>query len=441
MTDQASLTDSERTLLGAIENSRDQLISLTQDLVRIPSENTPPTGGELAAQEFIQQWLTEVGVESELIPLGAVPSLEEHELFFRGEGYERRDYEGRPNLAARLRGHAGGRRLILSGHIDTMPVGSTRWEHDPLGGEVADGRLYGRGSFDMKAGIAAALTVVKALREAGTPFAGEVILETVVDEEHAGANGTLANRLAGYVADAVIIPEPSNLQVYHAHKGFRIVHLTLRGRSGMSLGGEELHNPVEHIGTLIEGFRVFRERRRRSAPIGREYAHESDPTPIFMNKLQAGQFSLDIPMQIPESCTLEIYWQTMPGETQQEIETEFFGFLAEWVRDHPELDRFTLDHRYSHRWMPGSRTARDAPIVQAVECAASTVLGTPARVIGAPYPCDMFVFSHFGIPGVIFGPSGENGHGSDEYVDIDSLVTLAEALALATVRFCGPSGD
>lgn len=441
MANQLPLSDHERSLLRAVEDAREDLISLTQELVRIPTENVPPTGGELAAQEFIHRWLGDAGVEAQLIPLDTVPGLHEHELFFKGEGYERRDYEGRPNLAARLRGEPGGPRLILSGHIDTMPVGQTRWEHAPLGGEVAEGKLYGRGSFDMKAGVAAALMAVKTLRESGAPFAGEVIFETIVDEEHAGANGTLANRIAGYLGDAAIIPEPSNHHLYHAHKGFRIVHLTLRGKSGMSLGGEELHNPVEHIGTLIDGFKVFRERRRRSAPIPAEYEHESDPTPVFMNKLQAGEFSLDIPMQVPESCTLEVYWQTMPGETQQEVESEFFEFLSEWMEAHPELNRFSLDHRFSHRWMPGTRTAREAPIVRTLEDAGSSVLGAPVPVVGAPYPCDMFVFSHFGIPSAIFGPRGGGGHGSDEYVEIDSLVQLAQVLTLAAVRFCRLAGE
>jgi acetylornithine deacetylase len=441
VTEHTRLTDGERNLLSAVEGAEDALIALTQELVRIPSENVPPSGGELAAQEFIHRWLADVGVESELIPLDAVSGLYEHELFFRGEGCERRDYRGRPNLAARLRGQGEGPRLIVSGHIDTMPIGRTRWQHDPLGGEVAHGRLYGRGSFDMKGGVAAAMMAVKMLHEAGAPFSGEVILETVVDEEHAGANGTLANRLAGYAGDAVIVPEPSNLQVFHAHKGFRIVHLTLRGKSGMGLGGEELANPVEHIGILIDGFKLFRERRRQTAPIGAEYEHESDPTPVFMNKLQAGRFSLDIPMQIPESCTLEIYWQTLPGETQEEVESKFFEFLSEWVASHPELGRFSLDHRFSHRWMPGTRTPREAPIVRAVEGAASVVLDAPPRVVGAPYPCDMFVFDHFGIPGVIFGPSGGNGHGSDEYVETDSLVRLTRALVLTAVRFCRAAED
>lgn len=430
-------TRTERDLLRALEANRDELVALARALVRIPSENMPPRGREKQAQLFVHQWFNESGIPAELIDLTRLQGLTQHELFFRGEGYERREYDDRPNVVARLAGSGTGPTLILSGHIDTMPKGKARWEHDPFRGDVVGSRLYGRGSLDMKGGIVAAMMAVKTVADAGIALAGDVVFETVVDEEHGGANGTLANRLAGYHGDAAIIAEPTNLHLYTAHKGFRIIHLSLAGESGMNFAGESLANPVEHIGLLIEGFKAFRERRRRSAPRLAEYAHDPDPVPVFMNKLQAGEFSLDIPMQIPEACTLEIYWQTMPGEPRQAVEREFFDHLRRWVDEHPPLKQFRIEHRFSHRWMPGARTRSDDPIVQAVERSAGQVLGQPVTGVGAPFPCDGFVFDHFGIPWVVFGPRGAGAHGSDEYVEIDSLAAVAQTLALTMVRFCG----
>ena len=432
----SELTPTERGLVDAVEAGRDELVELAQKLVRIPSQNLPPGGEEEPAQLYIQKWLAGIGVQAELIYPDRVEGLCEHELFFRGQGCERRDYAGRPNLAARVKGGGAGRSLILSSHIDTMPAGKTEWQYDPFGGHVAGGRLYGRGSFDMKAGIAAELMAIKTLRQSGVGLAGDIVFESVVDEEHAGSNGTLANRLTGYGGDAVFIPEPSSLQLYHAHKGSRLVHLTLRGKSGMSFAGEQLPNPVEHVGSLIEAFKEFRCRRRQTAPAPPEYANDADPVPVFLNKLQAGEFSLNIPMQIPETCTLEIYWQTMPGETREDVDREFFDFLDAWVAEHPSLKQFGIEHRFSLRWMPGTRIDRDSPILRVVEDSAAA-LGRPVEVTGAPYPCDLFVFNHFGIPGVIFGPCGENCHGSDENVEIDSVVQVTQALVLSLVRFCG----
>ena len=427
----------ERNVLDALDAGADGLTALTAALVRIPSENTPPGGGERAAQEFLCGWLGEIGVETELIDLEAVGGLAAHELFFRGAGYERRDYAGRPNVAGRLTGAGGGRTLILNGHVDTMPVGRGRWTRDPFGGEVDGGRVFGRGAMDMKGGLAASLAALKAIRSAGVRLAGDVVFESVVDEEHGGSNGTLANRLAGYGGDGAVILEPTGLKLYNAHKGFRIVHLSLTAAGGMPLGVQALPNPVEHIGSLIECFRSFRDRRRRSAPVRAEYADDLDPVPVFLNKLQAGEFSLAIPMQVPDACTLEVYWQTMPGERREDVERELFDYLDQWVAAHPELAAFGIERRFSHRWMPGSRTEPDAPIVRTMRQAAGEVLGREVPPVGGPFPCDMFVLRHFGIDTVIFGPGGGGAHGVDEYVEIDSLMATARTLALAILRFCG----
>ena len=427
----------ERKVLGALDSGADELVSLTRDLVRIPSENTPPGGGEGDVQEFIRAWLGGIGVACERIDLEAVAGLAEHELFFRGEGYERRDYAGRPNLVGRMTGAGGGRTLILNGHADTMPVGRTPWTRDPFGGDVEAGRLFGRGAMDMKGGLAAGLAALKAIRTSGVRLAGDVVFESVVDEEHGGSNGTLANRLAGVGGDAAVILEPTGLRLYNAHKGFRIVHLSLTAPGGMSLAGEDLPNPVEHIGSLIECFRSFRDRRRQSAPIPPEYADDPDPVPVFMNKLQAGEFSLEIPMQVPDACKLEVYWQTTPGERREDVERELFDHLDRWVADHPELAAFGIERRFSHRWMPGSRTDPAAPVVETMRQAVGEVLGREVQPVGGPFPCDMFALRHFGIDTVIFGPSGGGAHGSDEYVEIDSLLATARTLALAILRFCG----
>ena len=433
----AELTDTERALLDAAEAATGELVDLVRELVRIPSQNIPPRGEERAAQLFTRDWLAGIGVAAELIDLTRVEGLAAHELFFRGAGYERREYDDRPNVAARVPGAGGGRTLILSGHMDTMPAGKTRWRCEPFGGDVTGGRIHGRGSCDMKGGVACQMIALKLLQEAGAALAGDVIFETVVDEEHAGCNGTLANRLLGYNGEAAVLCEPSHLQLFHAHKGFRIVHLTLRGQSGMGFAGEQLPNPIEHVGTLIEGVQQFRRQRKRTAPRPAAYADDPDPVPVYMNKLQAGEFSLNIPMQVPETCTLEIYWQTLPGETREAVEREFFDFLDEWIGRHPQLEPFQIEHRFSHRWMPGTGISRDAPIVTTVEHAAADALGSAVRVTGGPFPCDLFVFGHFGIPAVIFGPTGGNCHGSDEYVEIDSLVSVLKTLLLTIVRFCG----
>lgn len=427
------MRDLKKEIRRRIRSAEEEILSTTRDLVRIPSENTPPNGKEVQAQRYVMDALEGSGISTRLIDLSSVPGLPEHEAYFPG-----REYRDRPNVAAVYPGRGKGRSLLLSGHIDTMPVGDAPWRHDPLGGRIEDGRLYGRGAYDMKGGIAAMLTAVKTIAAAGVELGGDLLFETVVDEEHAGCNGTLANRLIGHNADAAILPEPSQMDIYPAHKGFRIVHLTVHGSSGMSFSGETLENPVEHVGRLIEAVKGFRRFRRDHTTIPALYRDDPDPVPVFMPKLQAGEFSFRIPMTIPDRCTLEVYWQTMPGEGREEVEREFFSYLEDWYRTDEFFGRNRPDAEFSLRWMPGTQTAADHPIVETARSQADWVTGRGTRVRGAPYPCDLFVFNLFGgMPSIVLGPGGANAHGAEEYVLVRDLVDLSETLACIALEWCG----
>ena len=427
-----SVDDVERSLCRHIDRCGEEIVELARSLVSIPSENLPPSGNEGACQERIIHYLTELGVECHRVDLSALAELQRHDAFLAG-----REYADRPNVAACLRGTGGGRSLMLSGHIDTMPVGSDPWTHPPFDACIESGRLYGRGAYDMKGGIAAMMSALRFLREAEVELSGDLHFESVVDEEHAGCNGTLANRLMGFNADAVILAEPSNLNIYVAHKGFRIVHFSLKGPSGIGFAGESLSNPVEYIGDLINCLKAFRQKRRQ-ASIPSIYFGDPDPVPVMMPKLQAGEFSLHIPMQIPSACKLEVYWQTMPGETRQEVEAELFQFVADWLPAHTRWPKdISLEHSFSHRWMPGTAIEVDHPLVESLKGVADD-LQIEADVTGAPYPCDLFVFNRYAnTPGVVFGPSGGNAHAADEYVTANDLVALTKVYGVTALRWCG----
>ncbi|MGI8960522.1 MAG: M20/M25/M40 family metallo-hydrolase, partial [Bryobacteraceae bacterium] len=217
----------ENQLIGYVDHNRDRLVEIIRDLVRIPSENTPPVGGEAACQIYVADFLRNHGWEPLVYELNQVPGIHDHALFRGG-----RDYTGRPNVGARKPGTGGGRSLLLSGHIDTVPKGTQPWTHDPFGAEVEGNRLFGRGSNDMKAGVASSLFVVEALSEL-RPLSGDLLFETVVDEEFGGVNGTLAGRLKGFNADAAVITEPSFLRVCPAQRGGRIAHILLEAPGGV----------------------------------------------------------------------------------------------------------------------------------------------------------------------------------------------------------------
>ncbi|MCZ2154138.1 MAG: M20/M25/M40 family metallo-hydrolase [Bryobacterales bacterium] len=217
----------------------DRLVAILQDLVRLPSVNNAPDGNEWACQQYVATFLRDLGWDPvQYLPTDA-PGILDHPLYWPG-----RKYEKRPNVAGVKKGSGGGRSLLLSGHIDTVPPGELPWKYPPFEGRVEGGRLYGRGSVDMKCGIATNLFVAEALANTETSLAGDLTIESVVDEEFGGVNGTLAGRLMGYRAEAAIISEPSFLRVCPAQRGGRTVDIFFHAPNEGVLGGRVRRQPI-----------------------------------------------------------------------------------------------------------------------------------------------------------------------------------------------------
>jgi acetylornithine deacetylase len=425
----------EEKLGSYVESRKDRLVGLVRELVRIPSENTPPNGAELQCQEHIAGLLRGLGLCPELYRPIDVPGIEQHALYWPG-----RDYSNRPNLGARRRGTGGGRSLVLTGHIDTVPRGTLPWTRDPFGGEVEGNRLYGRGSNDMKGGVATNLFIIEALEDLGIRLRGELVFETVVDEEFGGVNGTLAGRLKGYNADAALLAEPSFLRICPAQRGGRTVHITLKvdPSGGILQEGKFPVGVADQLRHFLDRLPEFARQRRERARVHPLYQHHADPVPVSITKIHTGPWGTKEPIGVPESCQIELYWQLMPGETQQDVEREFFEWFDRMTGSAPELFEKRPRVEFPIRWMPGSFIDRTEPLVTELADCAETVLGQQPPIAGIEGPCDMYVFHQgFGIPAVLWGARGGNTHAADEYLEIDSLVAAAKAQLLFVCRWCG----
>ena len=230
-----------------VDRRRQRLLNIIQDLVRIPSENTPPSGAEFDCQQYVSTFLTQYSGFSRICICWTMFPDCASILCISAVGIIR---TGRISECVRL-GVGGARSLLLSGHIDTVPRGAQPWIHDPFGAQVEGNRLYGRGVNDMKAGVETSSFVLEALDEMGLTLAGDLIVESVVDEEFGGSNGTLAGRLRGYTADAAIISEPSSLRICPAQRGGRTAHILLRARGGV-LNQDKLGvGVVEQLGFFL----------------------------------------------------------------------------------------------------------------------------------------------------------------------------------------------
>lgn len=425
----------EAQLTGYVDQHRDRLVEIIRDLVRTPSENTPPVGAEAACQFYVADFLRNHGWEPLIYELDQVPGIRDHPVFRGG-----RDYTGRPNVGARKMGVGGGRSLLLSGHIDTVPKGTQPWTRDPFGGETEGNRLFGRGSNDMKAGVGISLFVLEALSKLNLSLSGDLLFETVVDEEFGGVNGTLAGRLKGFNADAAVITEPSFLRVCPAQRGGRVAHILLEAPGGVLTEQMFPAGVIDQLTLFLASVKEFAQARRAKATVHELYADHLDPVPVAITKIFTAPWGTKEPLTVPEQCRVEMYWQMMPGERQEDIEREFFSWLDSVVASSSQLFPNRPKVEFPIRWLPGSAILKSEPLVKELAACAADVTGKQPPIVGIEGPCDMYVFHQaFGIPAVLWGPRGANTHAADEYVEIDSAVDAAKTLLAFVCRWCSCS--
>lgn len=425
----------QQRVSNKVDDLRDYIFKSLHELVSIPSMNHPPTGDEYECQmAVVRQW-REMGLEPEIYALDTVPGLKEHPRYWPG-----RDYTHRPNVITRRKGRGGGKSLLLSGHIDTVPLGVQAWKHDPFKGIVEGSRLYGLGAYDMKCGVAIMLGVMRTLQELGVTLNGDLLAETVVDEEFGGVNGTLAGRLRGDNAEAVIITEPSNLAIYNGVRGGMVVHFSLTGSEGIIFGNEEPGHAMRMLAHLLKWVDIFRKRRRAKVPgwAGGPF----DPVPVWVTKVAAGGWGLNVPLTVPAEARLELYYQLMPGEGETQVKEELYAWLDEMVADKPNDFNGRPPLTFPLRYMPASEIPADSEIITALNRCVRRVTGSPAEVRPLPAPSDLFsVQLDFGLQGIHYGPRGGGAHAADEYVELEDLVTVTKAITLLALDWCGVAKD
>ena len=423
-------------LFDFVDERKGRLIEILSELIRLPSENTPPDGAEKRCQQWLARQLEACGLIPDLYLINEVAELHEHLLYFPG-----RNYASRPNLGALRKGKGlrGGKSLLLAGHVDTVPAGTQPWTRSPFGAEIEGDRLYGRGANDMKAGLAMNLFVLECLAELKVPLAGDLRFESVVDEEFGGSNGTLAGRLRGNNADAAILAEPSNLRVCPAQRGGRTAHLRFQAPpAGVLENGNFPTGAIPQLIHFLSAIKEFAAQRTANCVSHEMYASSLDPVPVSVTKVFTSPWGPGEPITIPETALVELYWQLMPGETQAGVEQEFFSWLTNVVAGAPDIFSGMPEVTLPIRWLPGSAISRSEPLIGELIAAAQKVMGREPTVTGFEAPCDLFIFQQgFGIPAVIWGPSGGNTHGPDEYVEIDSLVIATKTLLNFVVNWCG----
>jgi acetylornithine deacetylase len=414
-----------RRLAQEVSARREDLTELLRSLVRVPSV----TGAEAEVQAVVAARMRADGLETDVWepdPAALAPYAD-HVTFLDS-------YAGRPNVVGRLPGAGGGRSLILNAHVDTVEPGdAAAWTHPPFAAEIANGRLYGRGACDMKAGLVTHLIALAALSAVGYRLRGDVVVQSTISEEDGGA-GALAAVLRGGRADGAIITEPTRLALIPAQGGSLVFKLLVTGRSAHACVRDEGVSAIEKFALLHRALLAFEAHRNATIdhPL---YAPIANKVPINVGVLRAGSW----PSSVPEWLEAEGRAGLVPGEDLDAFRAVFRDEIAAaaaadpWLREHPPRVEW-----FGGQFAPAQVPA-DAPLVDLLRRAHSAVAGTAPPVEAATYGADMRHFIHVGdTPCVMYGAGDVRvAHHADEHVLLDDVVTAATVLALAIADWCG----
>ncbi|TML99398.1 MAG: ArgE/DapE family deacylase [Actinobacteria bacterium] len=375
---------------------RSDLIALISRLVAIDSVNPSLVAGGAGETEiagFIAAWAHEAGLEADLLEETA----------------------GRPSVLVRARGTGGGRTLLLCGHIDTVNVEGMTDPHAP---RVDGDRLYGRGAYDMKAGVAAALLAAREAARLG--LAGDLVVAAVADEEHASLG--VQEVLRAVHTDAAIVTEPTELEIAVAHKGFVWSEVRVTGRAAH---GSRPHLGVDAIvkmGPVLTALGALDEAlgARQHPLLGRGSVHAS----VIDGGVELSSY--------PAHCVLALERRTLPGERGADVERELAALLDRCRAADAELDaeQRTLLVREPFEIDQG------AELVSVVRAAAADVLGQAPRIGGVSYWADAAFIAAAGIPTVLFGPGGAGAHATEEWVSLSDTEAVARILIGVAAGLC-----
>jgi acetylornithine deacetylase len=379
---------------------RDFIVRTLTELVRINSINpsiAPDGAGEAEIAASVARVLGGLGLETSL---------------FEPE-------PGRVTAVGTLRGSGGGRSLMLNGHADTVGVAGMV---DPFGAGIHDGRLYGRGAHDMKGSLAACLGAAKILVDSGARLRGDLVIAAVADEEY-GSLGT-TDLIARRRVDGAIVTEPTNLEVCLAHKGYVWIEVEVRGRAAHGSRFTEGIDANMRMGRFLAHLEALETALRTGA------AHPLVGPPSLHAAMIEGGAGLST---YADRCVLKIERRTVPGETVEEAVAQLQAIVDRLAAADASF-RATVRPFFSREPF---EVAPDAPIVQSLAAASAAVLGrTPAFVGDTPW-MDAALLAAAGVETVVMGPVGAGEHSAVEWVDLDSVVQMAEILARTAVEYCG----
>lgn len=384
--------------------SVEDVVGLTQTLTQINSSN--PTlsvsdgVGEREIADYLSAWFAHRDIE-----------------FHRVE-----PVAGRPSIVGVLRGTGGGKSLMFNGHIDTVSLAS--YEEDPLSGALGskDGKdvVFGRGSLDMKGGVAAALAAMSSIKASGRIPRGDIIVAAVSDEEDA-SQGTQDILAAGWRADAAVVAEPTMNAIATAHKGFVWIEVDILGVAAHGSDPSAGVDAILHAGWFLRALDQYQAKLPVDDLLGRASMH--------CGLIRGGEE----PSSYPGKCTVTVEFRTVPAQSEESILGDISAMLGDITNENP---RFQYADPRIAMSRPTQKLAIDHPLVEkAIECG-TAIFGSKPVVQSVPFWCDAALLGQAGIPSIIFGPAGAGLHSKEEWVEVQSLEEMAKVFTRLALDYC-----
>ena len=400
-----------------IESKKDEIIDFTRILVKELSE-TPP-GNEVAVSNLIKSKAKEW-------------NLPDPEIWAKKEN--------RPNLIFKLKGTNSGKILVLNSHIDTKPIGDiSKWTVNPLEPQIIDGRLYGRGSTDMKGCAASMITTLWAINNSGLDFNGDLILALTADEEGGSAFGAKVLIEKELKADAILIGEPSGI-----NSNFDTLGLACRGAllAKIIVHGTQMHSSLSDqthcINASVKMAEVmveFSKNLKGKLHYKPHFLYPNGPTINPGVILEGGIFYGVVPGVAGFGFDLRV----IPGMTFEGVKRDIENFLSDLMKKDKDLDvELVLEKPPLNTWIPAAEIDKDHPIVKACRESTKIIKGFEPELIGVPFGTDgCFLANELNIPTISsFGPGFiKLAHGPDEYIDVDSIIDAAKIYSLTSLIY------
>jgi acetylornithine deacetylase len=419
----------EAAIVVAARALREETVAMLSELVTHPSL----LGHEQSAQRFMADAFGALGLQVDEFQI-------DEEKLRAHPGYSPSivSYEGRTNVVGihRPSGPFKGNSLIFNGHIDVVPTGAeVLWTHPPFSGKVEGDRLYGRGSSDMKAGIIAYTMAFKALKSLGLEPASPVYFQSVIEEECTG-NGALACLVEGYRADAAVITEPVAADgVMTCQMGVLWLAIEVLGKPVHASVAQTGVGAIDFALYLFSELKKLEDKWNAPSARYRSFAHHNHPVNFNLGKIHGGEWA----SSVPSACRADVRIGFYPDMKVDKVKAEVEALLAAAYEAHPAHAALSYKIVYEGFQADGCEVAPDAPIVTALSQCHLDIVGrvlTPTAFTGTT---DAKFFNLYGeTPAICYGPSGgENIHGIDEWVSIDSVVQVTAVLAVFMARWCG----